>query len=858
MTPETHASDASPPALRSLDAYCLACGYNLRGLAGDPIRCPECFHQNPRHLVEENAQRARVRLDDLLRTLDVCLLTVIVTLACVALWVTSVNRSPTMAVMVIAIPGIVGTYATLRTRRVFARATGYVVPLVRYAAYSIGVMAVVPLLLLATWLLSWLVAALTAPDVSPRAAWLHIPAAVVFTLVIVVLVHPVMRFRARQLREFDTLIELAGARSALSRPTGLQDVLAEGSLPGVMNANTLHETLTERFAAAIEQVAGAPRDPLVRPAQDPHFGDYQCNAAMSLAKPLRAKPREIAERIVAATHIDDIAEPLEVAGPGFINIRLRSRYLADSLGAIPAPPGEGVASLEDRLGIPAHPSPSRVVIDYSSPNIAKQMHVGHLRSTIIGDVFARVLGFVGHGVIRQNHVGDWGTQFGILIEHYQSHPIPTPETHADVLEAIEDDYRSAQERFKADPDFAAAARAAVGRLQSGDPEARKVWEQICGASRRAFTEIYRRLHVLLSDEDVCGESFYNDRLAEVVSELGETFSGHPEQPVEGRGHAEFRTDQGAKCLYLYGADGEPMFKNPEGEALPMIVQKSDGAYNYDTTDLAAIRYRISERGASRLIYVTDARQIQHFEMLFAAARLVGWAPEDVVLEHVWFGSVLGEDGKPLKTREGKNVRLRELLDEAESRALRLLEEREAAAEPSEDERHTLSEDDKRQVARRIGIGAVKYADLSRERKGNYVFSWDNMLAFQGNTAPYMMYAYARIRSIYRKSAERFGSPDVYAGEVGLTLPAAEERALALRLLRFREILTGLAADLKPHTLCNYLYELAADFMRFYESCPVIAAPDDPTRLSRMRLCDLTARTLKVGLALLGIEVVERM
>jgi arginyl-tRNA synthetase len=614
-----------------------------------------------------------------------------------------------------------------------------------------------------------------------------------------------------------------------------------------MNETSILNLLRDRFAAAVAHVAGAPTDPLVRAAQDARHGDYQCNVAMSLGKALGRKPRDIAQDIVAAADLAGVAEPPEVAGPGFINVRLTAEFLAARLGAIPA-----AESGADRLGLAPAARPQRMVVDYSSPNIAKQMHVGHLRSTIIGDVFVRTLRFVGHEVIGQNHVGDWGTQFGILIEHYREHPLPTPATHADVLGAIEDDYRAAQQRFKTDAAFAEAARAAVGRLQAGDADARRVWGDICRASRGAFVELYGRLGVLLDDEAVRGESFYNDRLAPTVAELQAALApGHSAR-------AELRVDQGAQCIFLRDEQGQPAFLSAEKEPLPLIVQKSDGAFLYATTDLAALRYRIRELQARRIIYVTDARQKLHFEMVFATARAVGWAGPDVVLDHVTFGSVLGEDRRPLKTREGQNVKLRELLDEAERRALAVLEQRAAARAEEGEGGEAFDAAEQRDIARAIGVAAVKYADLRNDRVTDYVFDWDKMLALQGNTAPYLMYGYARVRSIYRKAAERFGAPDVYTPGVALAVGAPAERTLALRLARFGETVEQLASDLSPHVLCTYLFELAQEFMRFYEACPVLAAEDEATRLGRMRLCDLTARTLRVGLHLLGIEVVERM
>jgi arginyl-tRNA synthetase len=630
-----------------------------------------------------------------------------------------------------------------------------------------------------------------------------------------------------------------------------------------MNTN-LHALLSGRFAEAIEQVAGEPRDPIIKPSGDPTFGDYQCNAAMGLAKRLKQKPRDVAQSIVEAVQLDDLAEPLEIAGPGFINIRLKPECLTsilanaaqDRQAAPESPPVRpsaypSLASITaDRLGIAESDAPQTIVIDYSSPNIAKQMHVGHLRTTIIGDVFARVLGFFGHNVIRQNHVGDWGTQFGMLITWYGEHEIPSPETTPDVLAKLEEDYRAAAARFKEDTAFAEASRAAVTRLQGGDAGARAIWEQLCQLSREAFLRVYHRLGVLLTDNDVRGESFYNSLLAETVALLKQRLEAGDVPD------AKMKPDQGAECIYLYNDKGEPAYKNPDGDPLPMIVQKSDGAYLYATTDLAALRYRCSELGANRIIYVTDARQKMHFQMLFQASRAAGFAPAETRLDHVTFGSVLGEDRKPLKTRSGSNVKLEALLDEAQRRALQLLEQRNSE---QPDDVPTPVIDDHSETARVLGIGAVKYADLRNDRNTDYVFDWDKLISFQGNTAPYMLYAYARVRSIYRKAAEKSGATAAdHVRQAQVILEAPEEHALALRLARFRETLDSLAEDLLPHTLCSYLFELAGDFMRFYEHCPVLAAEKEELRHSRMALCDLTARTLRLGLGLLGIETVERM
>lgn len=663
-----------------------------------------------------------------------------------------------------------------------------------------------------------------------------------------------------------------------------------------MTHDSLLNLLRERFAAAVAKLTGgdpASVDPQIRAAADPRFGDYQCNAAMALAKSLGAKPRDVAQRIVAAVDLAEagvaIAEPLEVAGPGFINIRLSNGFLGRYLCEIPAlPAGESPlvpstpgrddserrddpespgrsgavparwqASLADRLGMPPASWAERIVLDYSSPNIAKQMHVGHLRGTILGDCLARTLEFAGHTVIRQNHVGDWGTQFGKLIAWYAEHPAPAGDDSDAVLDAIEADYRAANKRFDADSAFAAAARQAVGRLQGGDATAREIWQRLYAQSQRAFNEVYARLGATLTDADIRGESFYNDRLAATVDELRRRFAPAGGAAAPGGPRMEVREDQGALCVFLYDAKGQPCFRNAEGGEFPIMIQKSDGAFLYASTDLAAVRYRVQELKAQRVIYVIGNEQSRHLQMLFMAARLAGWAPEHVRLEHAGHGLVLGPDGKKLTGRHGGSVHLRALLDEAVERAAALMEEIDRRRE-GEDAAAALDEAERRRVAACVGIGAIKYADLSHDRNTDYRFDWDKLLALKGNTAPYMLYAYARIRSIYRKAAERVGTIDPYAPEAALELGQPAERALALRLGRFRETIDVVAADLTPNVLCNYLYELAGDFMRFYEACPVLAAPDERTRLGRMRMCDLSARTLRLGLGLLGIETVERM
>ncbi len=700
-----------------------------------------------------------------------------------------------------------------------------------------------------------------------------------------------------------------------------------------------------RFREAIERAGGPPNaDPVIRQAQDARFGDYQCNAAMALARAMGAKPREVAERIVAAARVEDIAAPLEIAGPGFVNIRLRDEFIAAQLADTPPPPAD--AATPDRLGLAPAESPLRIVVDYSSPNIAKQMHVGHLRSTIIGDVFVRVLELEGHEVVRQNHLGDWGTQFGMVVlamwhewrgelasggPDFVAHVARFGEDSAENERLLREIAAQMQDAYDRDPlgeeferfvlhrlhrpgktaDFdrltelyravsrieeAAAklphvsmrnrdgkqvplgsiSRDVVFMLQRGlsqDSPERAAWEYARRVSIDEIQRTYERLGVRLRPEDVCGESFYSlgadnaprDRLAEVFALVGEQLAPERCATAPDGTRVEFRVDGGAACLFFYDAGGKPKYKGPEGNELPLIVRKSDGAYLYATTDLAALRYRAGEisfrggaRGAERIVYVTDARQKLHFEMFFAAGRAAGLAPPDVQLDHATFGSILGADRKPLKTRSGENVKLAELLDEAEARARQVLHARRAEAGESAAAGAAPGEAELTEIARRVGIGAVKYFDLNRERSKDYIFDWDTMLSFQGNTAPYMLYAYARIRSIYRKAAERLGAADPYASRGPAPLADAHERALGLRLLRFREAIDAVAADLAPHVLCGYLYDLAADFMRFYENCPVIDAPTEAQRIGRLRLCDLAARTLRVGLGLLGIEVLERM
>jgi arginyl-tRNA synthetase len=587
----------------------------------------------------------------------------------------------------------------------------------------------------------------------------------------------------------------------------------------------LRAELEKRLSAAME-AAGAPAGTpaMVAPSARAEFGDYQANGVMTAAKAAKVNPRQLAEKVVAAADVADLAEKLEVAGPGFINIRLRPEWLSAEMTRLAG---------DERLGMARPDRPENVVVDYSAPNLAKEMHVGHLRSTIIGDALARTLEFLGHNVIRQNHVGDWGTQFGMLIAHHMDlvsaiPPIPQRTTARPSIVSIhvadlEDTYREAKARFDSDPGFADRAREMVARLQSGDEEVRKFWAMCVEESLRHMHRVYERLQASLGDKHRRGESAYNDDLPKIVADL--------------RAAGLLTESQGAQCVFL------PEFTGKDGAPLPVIIQKSDEGYLYATTDLAAMRYRVRELQAKRMLYVVDARQSLHFQQVFAVARKAGFVPPDVSLEHVGFGVMMGADGKPFKTRTGGTVKLIDLLDEAQERAFRLVSEKSGE----------MPEDQRRDIARVVGIGAVKYADLSQNRASDYVFSWDKMLSLEGNTAPYMQYAYARVRSIFRKGAE---SAEQAGAAIQVREPA--ERALAVRLARFPEIVEAVARECQPNLLCAYLYDVAGAFMGFYENCPVLKAEDAATRASRLLLCDLTARTIQRGLGLLGIETIERM
>ncbi|MGF1602328.1 MAG: arginine--tRNA ligase [Thermosynechococcaceae cyanobacterium] len=579
------------------------------------------------------------------------------------------------------------------------------------------------------------------------------------------------------------------------------------------------EQLSAQFRQALSLAFGsehANTDPLLGVASNPKFGDYQANVALPLAKQLGQPPRQIAEQIVQHLSVDDLCEPPTIAGPGFINLTLKASYLEERLQAM---------QISDRLGVVTASPAQKIVVDFSSPNIAKEMHVGHLRSTIIGDCIARVLEFQGHDVLRLNHVGDWGTQFGMLIT-YLREAYPAALTTSDALDIgdLVAFYKQSKLRFDADPDFQEASGQAVVKLQAGDEETMQAWQLLCDQSRREFDKIYQRLNIRLTER---GESFYNPHLEQVIIDLKQA--------------GLLVEDDGAQCVFLEG------FTNKEGEPQPLIVQKSNGGYNYATTDLAALRYRIGQDGAQRIIYITDAGQANHFAQVFQVARRAGWIPEDIDIVHVPFGVVQGEDGKKLKTRSGETVRLRDLLDEAIASAKTDLAQRIEAEERTETPEFI------EEVARVVGLGAVKYADLSQNRTSNYIFSYAKMLALQGNTAPYLIYAYVRVQGISRKGDIDF----TQQSNLKIQLNEEAELVLAKHLIGLSDVLDQVAADLLPNRLCLYLFELSQKYNQFYDRCPVLQA-EEPARTSRLALCDLTAQTLKLGLSLLGIDVVERM
>ncbi|MDX6344885.1 MAG: arginyl-tRNA synthetase [Trebonia sp.] len=552
-------------------------------------------------------------------------------------------------------------------------------------------------------------------------------------------------------------------------------------------------------------------DPLIRSSQ---FADLQSNVALPLGKRLGKAPRDVANEIVGHLDVDDVTEPPTVSGPGFINFTLRPRWIADAATGLLADP---------RLGTPLKSPPKTVIVEYSSPNIAKEMHVGHLRSTIVGDAIARVTEFVGDHVIRDNHVGDWGTPFGMLIEHLVD--VGEDSAEAGLLRTDPNAfYQAARVKFDSDPVFADRARERVVKLQSGDdPATMQLWQDLVDMSKAYLGDTYARLRVTLTDDDIRGESFYNDMLPGVADDL------------IAKGLA--RISDGALCAFPEG------FANRDGTPLPVIIRKSDGGYNYSTSDLATVRYRVDKINVDRAIYVVGSDQALHFRMVFAVAREAGWLPADKDFEHAQIGMVQGQDGHRLRTRAGDNVKLGDLLTEGVQRARAILDEVER-----DDDGLDLGA-----IAEDVGIGAIKYADLSTARDSAYIFDWDRMISFKGNTGPYLQYATARIRSIFRRAGIDAATP---GGPIVVTEPA--ERELALKLLSFGTVVSQVADTAEPHQLCSYLFEVASLFTSFYEQCPVLKADDEEIRQSRLALCAAVLRVLTTGLGLLGVPLPDRM
>lgn len=571
--------------------------------------------------------------------------------------------------------------------------------------------------------------------------------------------------------------------------------------------------LHQLVAAEVEQAFsanGLTDQPIIlQPAKNRDFGDYQINGVMGAAKKTKQNPRELAQKVADALQQNPLIATAEVAGPGFINLKLRpeklAQYIKDSLQ-------------DEHLGIARNSKPQTIVIDYSSPNLAKEMHVGHLRSSIIGDSLNRVLTFLGHKVIAQNHVGDWGTQFGMLVAYLIEQQ---QNGRADLeLADLEQFYRNAKVRFDEDKNFADTARDYVVKLQSGDASVLALWQQFVQTSLQHAQAVYKKLGLKLLPADVTGESFYNDQLQSTVNEL------------LAKGIAV--DSDGTKVVFL------DEFKNQDSEPAAFIIQKKDGGFLYASTDLACLRYRINTLHGNRLLYVVDARQSLHFDELFTVARKAGWLPDTVHAEHVPFGTMMGKDGKPFKTRSGDTVKLMDLLNEAVTRASALV----ASKNPE------LSADEIAHIGEVVGIGAVKYADLSKNRTSDYIFDWDSMLSFEGNTAPYLQYAYTRVQSVFRKAG-------TWDNNAAITLNEAMEQQLAVELLKFEDVLDSVANTSYPHYLAAYLYQIATLFSRFYEACPILKA-DEATRNSRLQLTSLTGKTLQQGLALLGIDTLETM
>lgn len=570
----------------------------------------------------------------------------------------------------------------------------------------------------------------------------------------------------------------------------------------------LKQYLESHISEKLALLTGQNQSPaLVAHAKSAQFGDYQVNGVMAQAKKLGRNPRELAQQLAASLGLAEVVEKVEVAGPGFINIFIKPQFLSAQLN-----------TLDHQRLVAYADKPQTVVIDYSSPNLAKEMHVGHLRGTIIGDAIARTFEFLGHKLIRHNHFGDWGTQFGMLITYMQELGTASLDSELADLERF---YRTAKQRFDEDKAFADKARENVVKLQSGDADCLAMWRAFTRESINHCQQLYQLLDITLKPGDILPESFYNDRLEGVITSLA--------------GKNLLTESDGAQCVFL------DEFKTKEGEPLPVIVQKTGGGYLYATTDLAAIAYRCQELGADRVLYVVDARQSLHFQQVFRVARLAGFSSAECKLEHLSYGTMMGKDGKPFKTRSGDTVKLVDLCNESIERAFALV----SGKNPE------LDEQQRRDIAKTVGIAAIKYADLSKNRNSDYVFDWDTMLSFEGNTAPYLLYAYARIRSIFRRAGL-----DTEA-HYPITVDAPAEKALALKLLQFTEAVETLAEDCLPNQLCLYLYELSGIFMQFYEACPVLKA-EGAVQQSRLGLCQLTALTLKQGLSLLGLSTLEQM
>ncbi len=579
------------------------------------------------------------------------------------------------------------------------------------------------------------------------------------------------------------------------------------------NSLNIQSLINDKVSQALE-AAGAPAGSpaAVRQSAKAQFGDYQANGVMGVAKRLGTNPREFAQKVLDVLDLDGIASKTEIAGPGFINIFLSEEFLAQQAEA---------ALADERLGV-AKEEQQNIVADYSAPNVAKEMHVGHLRSTIIGDAVVRTLEFLGHNVTRANHIGDWGTQFGMLIANLERIQKEKGEVSME-LSDLEGFYRESKKLYDEDEEFAVTARGYVVKLQGGDEFCAEMWKKLVDVTMVQNQRNYDRLNVSLTRDNVMGESMYNSMLAPIVADL------------QKQGLAV--ESDGAQVVYL------DEYKNKDGEPMGVIVQKRDGGFLYTTTDIACAKYRFEELNADRVLYFIDSRQHQHLMQAWTIVRKAGYVPESVSLEHHAFGMMLGKDGRPFKTRAGGTVRLADLLDEAEQRATTLIEEK----------NKDLSAEEKAKIATTVAMAAVKYSDLSKHRTTDYIFDWDNMLAFEGNTAPYMQYAYTRVASIFSKAGL---SMDELTGEVKIT--DEKEKALVSKLMQFEEAVQAVASEGQPHLMCAYLFELAGQFSSFYEACPILNNEDEAVKQSRLKLAALTAKTIKQGLDLLGIETLERM